>query len=357
MWPVRRDPSRAAVLLWGMWLGVLGVVFSDGTYLNSYYVAALSPATAALCGIGAASCWRRRGSPVARVLLACALLACTSYGIYLLLGATAVPRWLITSALAVGLAGAVATLTSPRLRGEAPAARPVAAAVFACALLLPTVTSVEAVARNVGPFTAPFEPGATLVGRISVAQLQSAAQSRVSRISSTYHTPIAFATDTSSTAATYVYYTGREILPIGGYRGGIPSPTLTRLQQYIASGDPHAFLIPIEPPSEDPRLVVGAHPLQASPTATPTQRRPTRHLRLLTKRKTSNGPAGIPALGPDAVNEEAERAERQGRGLAAARRCGCCVKGAVRGVVIAAPRVGGSRWVGARVACWPAGAF
>jgi hypothetical protein len=134
--------------------GVLGVVFSDGTYLNSYYVAALSPATAALCGIGAAACWRRRESPVARALLACALLACAGYGIFLLLGATAVPRWLIISALAVGLAGTVATLTSPRLRGEALAARPVAAAVFACALLLPTVASVEAVARNVGPFTA-----------------------------------------------------------------------------------------------------------------------------------------------------------------------------------------------------------
>ena len=109
----RRDPLRAAVLLWATWLGVLGVVFSDGVYLNSYYVAALSPATAALCGIGAAVCWRQRRSPVARALLACALLACTGYGIYLLLGATAVPRWTITSALAVGLAGAVATLTSP----------------------------------------------------------------------------------------------------------------------------------------------------------------------------------------------------------------------------------------------------
>ena len=243
------------MLLWGTWLGVLGVVFSDGAYLNSYYVAALSPATAALCGIGAATFWRRRGSPVARALLACALLACTSYGIYLLLGATAVPRWLITSALAVGLAGTMATLTSPRLRGEAHAARPVAIAVFACALLLPTVTSVEAVARNVGPFTAPFEPGATLVGRISVAQLQCAIQSIVNRISSTYHTPIAFAADTSSTAAAYVYYTGREILPIGGYRGGVPSPTLTRLQQYIASGELRAFLIPTEAPSEDPRIV------------------------------------------------------------------------------------------------------
>jgi 4-amino-4-deoxy-L-arabinose transferase-like glycosyltransferase len=260
----RRDPVRAGVVLWSTWLAVLGVAFSDGVYLNSYYVAALSPATAALCGIGAATCWRRRASPAARALLAGAVLACTGYGIYLLLDATAVPAWLVTSALAVGLAGAVAALTSPRLGGAAPTARPVATAVVASALLLPAVASVEAVARHVDPFTAPFEPGATAVGRISVAQLESSIRAIVGHLSGTYRTPIAFATDSSSTAATYVYYTGREVLPIGGYGGGVPSPTLARLRQYIASGQLRAFLVPIEPPGSDPRVVwVRAHCKQA----------------------------------------------------------------------------------------------
>lgn len=88
----------------------------------------------------------------------------------------------------------------------------------------------------------------------------------MNRISSTYHTPIAFAIDTSFMAATYIYYTGREILPIGGYRGGIPSPTLTRLKQYVTSGELRAFLIPTEPPSEDHRIVwVRNHCKQAQP--------------------------------------------------------------------------------------------
>jgi hypothetical protein len=42
----RRDPLRAAVVLWGSWWLVLAVFFSAGTYLNSYYVAALVPAVA-----------------------------------------------------------------------------------------------------------------------------------------------------------------------------------------------------------------------------------------------------------------------------------------------------------------------
>ena len=54
----RRDPLRAAVVLWGTWLVVLWAFFSVGGYPNSYYVAALSPATAALCGAGLALAWR-----------------------------------------------------------------------------------------------------------------------------------------------------------------------------------------------------------------------------------------------------------------------------------------------------------
>jgi 4-amino-4-deoxy-L-arabinose transferase-like glycosyltransferase len=42
----RRDPLRAAVVLWGGWWLVLAAFFSAGTYLNSYYVAALVPAVA-----------------------------------------------------------------------------------------------------------------------------------------------------------------------------------------------------------------------------------------------------------------------------------------------------------------------
>ena len=61
----RRDPLRAAVVLWGGWWLVLAVFFSAGEFINSYYVAALVPAVAALCGTGIAACGpgpRRPGS-------------------------------------------------------------------------------------------------------------------------------------------------------------------------------------------------------------------------------------------------------------------------------------------------------
>ena len=66
----RRDPLRAAAVLWGSWWLILAVFFSVGTYLNSYYVAALVPAVAALCGAGLAACGPRPWPARTRVIVA-----------------------------------------------------------------------------------------------------------------------------------------------------------------------------------------------------------------------------------------------------------------------------------------------
>ncbi|HEX5853143.1 MAG TPA: hypothetical protein VFY36_08620, partial [Solirubrobacteraceae bacterium] len=62
----------------------------------------------------------------------------------------------------------------------------------------------------------------------------------------------AFAIDTSQLAAPYVLATGREVLPIGGFEGGVPAPTVVRLRSYVASGRVRAFLVPNG--ERDPRL-------------------------------------------------------------------------------------------------------
>jgi 4-amino-4-deoxy-L-arabinose transferase-like glycosyltransferase len=56
----RTDPERAALLLWGLWLGVHFVVFSyqQGT-MHPYYTTTLGPAIGALVGGGGAVVWRR----------------------------------------------------------------------------------------------------------------------------------------------------------------------------------------------------------------------------------------------------------------------------------------------------------
>jgi hypothetical protein len=108
----RTDPLRACVLLWGTWLAVMLVFFSAGGYPNSYYVAALAPAIAALCATGFAEVWRRREvyTPAAALVLG------VGYGVYLLRGGTGVPSWLVPAALCAGVLGTASLLLSARRR-------------------------------------------------------------------------------------------------------------------------------------------------------------------------------------------------------------------------------------------------
>ena len=63
---LRADPVRASTLMWTTWLMVTGAFFSVGHYLLPYYVAALMPPMAALCGMGFSLAWHRRDRTVTR---------------------------------------------------------------------------------------------------------------------------------------------------------------------------------------------------------------------------------------------------------------------------------------------------
>ncbi|MFC4126181.1 glycosyltransferase family 39 protein [Nocardia rhizosphaerae] len=82
----RTDGRRAALILWGGWLLVTGLVFSYmAGIFHEYYTVALAPAVAALVGIGAAAAWGARDR--ASVRLSCALA----------LGLTIATAWILLS--------------------------------------------------------------------------------------------------------------------------------------------------------------------------------------------------------------------------------------------------------------------
>jgi 4-amino-4-deoxy-L-arabinose transferase-like glycosyltransferase len=272
----RRDPLRACVVLWGAWLLILAAFFSAGGYPNSYYVAALSPATGALCGVGLALAWANRSAPAARYGLAAAVLCSIGYGIYLLHGGTGVPGWLVPLAI---VAGALAALTLLTRRGarrqespEVPLAGRAVLVAVVCVLLLPAVASLLIVTRGLGPFAAPYEPAGATISRASAQRTRRLDKQVMEQLSSTYGTPIALATDSSILAAPFILASGREVLPIGGFQGGIPSPPLTDLQRRIAAGEVRAFLVPNA--SEDPRIAwIHSHctpPAESAASSAPT---------------------------------------------------------------------------------------
>jgi 4-amino-4-deoxy-L-arabinose transferase-like glycosyltransferase len=248
----RRDPLRAAVVLWGGWWLVLAVFFSVGTYLNSYYVAALIPAVAALCGTGVAVCGPRPWPARVRLIVAATVLGCVGYGAYLMSGTASGPVVLTLVALVVAV-GAAGQLLLPA-SGRAGHLTAVAFAGIAV-LLLPAAASVSSVVRGLGPFDTPFESPRTVHNNQVLAAVAPALTRAVQRLE--LHTPPAdalFGTDTSGLAENDILYSGREVLPIGGFLGNVPAPTLATLQADIRRGYVRGFVLPVSPPGPDPRV-------------------------------------------------------------------------------------------------------
>jgi 4-amino-4-deoxy-L-arabinose transferase-like glycosyltransferase len=248
----RRDPLRAGVVLWGGWWLVLAVFFTVGTYLNSYYVAALVPAAAALCGSGVAACGPGPWPTRVRLIVAATVLGCVGYGAYLMSGTASGPVVLTVVALVVAAAAVVQLLLPASAAGGHLTAVAFAAAAV---LLLPAAASVSSVVRGLGPFDTPFESSRTAHNNQALAAAGPALTRAARRLA--LHTPpgdALFGTDTSGLAQNYILYSGREVLPIGGYLGNVPAPTLATLQADISRGYVRVFVLPVSPPGPDPRV-------------------------------------------------------------------------------------------------------
>jgi len=108
----RTDRLRAAMLLWGGWTLVTGLVFSfmSGT-MHPYYTVALAPGIAALVGVGTVALLRRRASLPARAVLASAAAATAGWSFVLLAGSSeafAWTRWIVLAAGVVAVLGLLA---------------------------------------------------------------------------------------------------------------------------------------------------------------------------------------------------------------------------------------------------------
>lgn len=246
----RRDPLRAAVVLWGGWWLVLAIFFSVGTYLNSYYVAALVPAVAALCGTGIAACGPHPWPARVRLIVAATVLGCAGYGAYLVSGTASGPVELSVVALIVAAAAAAQLLLPASGR-----AGYLTAFAGAAVLLLPAAASVSGVTRGLGPFDTPFESSATVHNNQILAAAAPDLTRALQRVG--LRTPPGDAllgTDTSGLAQSDILYSGREVLPIGGYLGNVPAPTLATLRADISRGYVRVFVLPVSPPGPDPRV-------------------------------------------------------------------------------------------------------
>jgi hypothetical protein len=161
---------------------------------------------------------------------------------------TGLPGWLGTLVVALGAGSALAIVVSLTPVGALRAPAVFGAALVlaaAAALVTPVVASASMVGNDLGPFNSPFEPPAStafLRAFLGSGQL-SQSLSQLSRIEQVRNgAPYLFAAQTSVLASPYVYATGDEVLPIGGFTGTIPEPSVGRVRSMVAAGDFHLVL-------------------------------------------------------------------------------------------------------------------
>ena len=263
----RTDHVRAGIILWGTWLIVFGVAFSASPTINAYYLAALSPPVAGLLGIGSVLAWEGRRGIAVRMTVVGVVLVTAGYWVWLLPDAgTGLPAWLrpavpVLGVLAAAAVGATLVRRAARLTVTA------ATAAAAALLIVPVVASLSVVTNTLGAFDTPFQPArTTLITRALFGALGT--PSTLPRVEAArMGAPDLMATQTSVLAAAFIYATGEEVLPIGGFTGSVPEPTVAQLASLVAAGDFH--LVITGPASTDPRIAwIAGHCLRI-PGVTP----------------------------------------------------------------------------------------
>ena len=240
----RTDLVRAGVILWGVWLVTLTVVFSVSATVNSYYLGVLAPPIAALLGIGARLAWESRRSTLTRVALIGIVLLTSGYGYWLLPSSgTGLPVWLAPFLVGLGLL-AVATVAATMLphghRAGSAIAVVIAGIVGGAILLVPLVASVSVVSNELGAFDTPFQPAAVTTFTRSFFGAPLKPLSTLPAIQAVRHgAPDLMAAQTSVLAAPLIFATGQEVLPIGGYTGTIPEPSVATLRSMVDVGTFH----------------------------------------------------------------------------------------------------------------------
>ncbi|HMD47365.1 MAG TPA: glycosyltransferase family 39 protein [Acidimicrobiales bacterium] len=258
----RQDRARAAVILWGTWLVVLTGLFSFGTFINSYYTAALVPAVAALCATGLAVGWRSRSTSSAlRGLFLVLVPLSAAYAIWLIPPGSGVHWWLVPMTVFAAVAAeTVLTLGSHR---SSPTILAVGVSLgVASILLVSAITTGVVVGDGLGSFSTPYQSAAATAGTTIGPERFQAHGGAYAAYIDRYFPGISIlaAYDTAALASPFIMITGREYLPIGGYGGNNPSPTMARLQHLVAAGQLHELVIPVRPAGSDPRLAwVRAH--------------------------------------------------------------------------------------------------
>ncbi|WP_029117050.1 glycosyltransferase family 39 protein [Mycobacterium sp. URHB0044] len=236
--------EHAAVVSWGGWLLVTGLVFTlmNGT-VHPYYSVALAPAVAALVGLGSAWAWRARSGWDGRIALT-GMLGLTGWqSVTLLTRNDFGPHWLPWMIAALSALGAVVALIGRW--------RPAATAVALGAIGASAGTVVFTIATVLTPHHGAIPNAVSLTSPTSMRPVTAqkavkafaiggwtgdeASNRALADLLAATHTPWSAATNGSQSAAALEIASGTAVMAIGGWSGD-PVPTLDQFIDDVHAG-------------------------------------------------------------------------------------------------------------------------
>jgi 4-amino-4-deoxy-L-arabinose transferase-like glycosyltransferase len=259
---------RSYFILWTGWLIPMVLVFSDVFIMHAYYTAALSPPIAAILGAGIASLWESRTEArsvaMGRGGAAGVVVAGTvGYGIWLTQSSGAnAPTWMEPLALSMGVVAVLLLVASAAAWSHRSLLAVALIAGTVAILVIPVCGAVLLANDHQGFSNTPFESEKTTAQY--EALLGGSLGKGIASIIPTFEklqmgSPYVMAVYTSAVASEFISASGKEFLPIGGFTGSIPEPTLNQLEGMIRASKFHLVLLT---GGRDPRLTWIAHRCQ-----------------------------------------------------------------------------------------------
>jgi hypothetical protein len=244
------------------------LVFSDVFIMHAYYTAALAPPVAAILGAGIATLWESRPEVRSVAMRHCGtaglvVAGTVGYGIWLIRSSGAnAPTWLGPLAASIGIA-AVLLLVAWAVAWSHRWLLALALITGTVAILVIPASGAVLLASDHQGFTnTPFESRKTTA--LYEALLGVSSANEIASIIPTFEklqmgSPYVMAVYTSAVASEFISASGKEFLPIGGFTGSIPEPTINQLEGMIRASKFHLVLLT---GGHDPRLTWIAHHCQ-----------------------------------------------------------------------------------------------
>ncbi|GAA4003852.1 glycosyltransferase family 39 protein [Allokutzneria multivorans] len=235
LWFTRRAPrtdrTRAALIVWGGWLVVSGLVFSFMSgIVHPYYTVALAPAIGALVAIAGRQLWLGRKNTSARAALALMIVSTGVWGAVLLSRNGSWYTYLGWAAFGLSVVAATGVLVGVRR---------LSAVLLAVTVIggLSGTAAYAAVTASV-----PHTGSIPMSGPRAQEGREPETDARLVELLRSTTTKWAAAAGGAQGSGSLQLASGRPVIAIGGFSGRDPAPTLEEFKALVARGEVGYFV-------------------------------------------------------------------------------------------------------------------